>query len=302
MVARQLRWLLSGEVLIYVLLSAWLVARGGWSPLQATILALAIFFGVRLFIVGVTFGFMLKASDTVPAELRLGPVGVLRLALAEYVGFVAFFAVIQPFESFWMAPDRLPKSTGARPPLLLVHGYQCNRGFWLWMRPKLEAAGWTVATINLEPAWAEIDDNAPAIARRIDEILAATGATQVILIGHSMGGLSLRAYLRRYGRDKVARLISLGSPHQGTRLAPLGLGANARQMRVGSAWLAALGAVPLPPGSVSIWSCNDNYVFPHRACSTLEGAANVTVGGVAHLGMGFSPAVLGALLAALDSA
>jgi pimeloyl-ACP methyl ester carboxylesterase len=126
----------------------------------------------------------------------------------------------------------------------------------------------------------------------------------VILIGHSMGGLVLRAYLRRYGRDKVARIVTLGSPHQGTRLAHLGLGRNARQMRMGSSWLAELarpGAVPLPPGSVSIFSFQDNYVFPQQACSTLEGATNVAISGVSHLGMAFSPVVLGKILEALET-
>jgi pimeloyl-ACP methyl ester carboxylesterase len=62
----------------------------------------------------------------------------------------------------------------------------------------------------------DIDAYADGIARRIDEVLAATG-TSLILVGHSMGGLASRAYLRRHGVAKVARLITLGSPHQGTR-------------------------------------------------------------------------------------
>jgi pimeloyl-ACP methyl ester carboxylesterase len=124
----------------------------------------------------------------------------------------------------------------------------------------------------------------------------------VILVGHSMGGLVLRAYLRRCGGSKVARIVTLGSPHQGTRLARLGLGRNAQQMRIGSPWLAALGL----PGAVpaarlgSIFSFHDNYVFPQQACSTLEGAANVAIGGVSHLGMAFSPLMLGKLLEALE--
>ena len=298
-----MRRLLGGELLLYVVLSAWLLAYRGWTPGEAASLALGSFLGIRLFVTALTCTLMLVDADVVPAELQIGPVRALRIALEEYAGLIALFAVIQPFEAFWLGPDRLSKSTGVRPPLLLIHGYQCNRGFWFWQRPRLEAAGWTVATHNLEPVWGNIDDYAQGIERRIDEVLAATGARQVILVGHSMGGLVLRAYLRRYGRDKVARIVTLGSPHQGTRLACLGLGRNARQMRIGSSWLAALarpGAAPLPSGSVSIFSCHDNYVFPQRACSTLEGAINVAIGGVSHLGMAFSPVVLGKLLEALE--
>jgi triacylglycerol lipase len=299
MAARQFRWLLLGELLGYFLLGYWLVSGAGWTPLQAVGLALAGFFGGRLFIVGLTFVFMLQGRGTVPVELRIGPYGALRMVLEEFLGFVVLFSLIQPFEAFWLGPDRLAKPASGRPPLLLIHGYQCNRGFWFWLRPRLEAAGWTVATHSLEPVFSDIDAYAEGIARRIDEVLVATGAPQVILVGHSMGGLASRGYLRRHGTGKVARLITLGSPHRGTLLARLGLGPNARQMRVDSLWLRGL-AAPLPPASVSIYSCHDNYVFPQRACSTLEGAANVAIGGVSHLGMAFSPRVLGNLMEALE--
>jgi triacylglycerol lipase len=242
---------------------------------------------------------MLQGRGTVPVELRIGPYGALRMVLEEFLGFVVLFSLIQPFEAFWLGPDRLAKPASGRPPLLLIHGYQCNRGFWFWLRPRLEAAGWTVATHSLEPVFSDIDAYAEGIARRIDEVLVATGAPQVILVGHSMGGLASRGYLRRHGTGKVARLITLGSPHRGTLLARLGLGPNARQMRVDSPWLRGL-AAPLPPASVSIYSCHDNYVFPQQACSTLEGAANVAIGGVSHLGMAFSPRVLGTLMEALE--
>ncbi|MCX7150185.1 MAG: alpha/beta fold hydrolase [Rhodocyclales bacterium] len=299
-----MRWVLLVELLMYSALGGWLVARAGWTPLQATGLALTGFLGLRLFIVAVTFSLMLNHSSVVPDGLRLGPIQAVRMVIEEYVALVLMFVALVPFEGFWLGPDRLTRSSGRRLPLLLIHGYQCNRGFWFWLRPRLEAAGWTVATHNMEPVYADIDHYAEGIAGRVAEVLAATGAPQVILVGHSMGGLASRAYLRRYGRDKVARMITLGSPHHGSRLARLGLGPNASQMRIGSSWLGALGApgaVPLPQGSVSIYSCHDNYVVPQQAGSTLEGATNVAISGVSHLGMAFSPVVLDALLEALAS-
>ncbi|MBK8118539.1 MAG: alpha/beta fold hydrolase [Sulfuritalea sp.] len=304
MVARQMRLLLSGELLLYGVLSAWLVAQRGWTAPEALSLALASFLGLRLFVVAVTFGFMLTDSDSVAPEFRIGPARAVRMVLEEYVGLILLFTAIQPFEAFWLGPDRLAQSSGRRLPLLLIHGYQCNRGLWFWLRPRLEAAGWTVATVSLEPAWADIDSYAKAIDRRIDEVLAATGAPRVMLVCHSMGGPVSRAYLRRHGSDKVARIVTLGSPHQGTGLAVLGPGRNARQLRIGNPWLVALaapGAVPLPPASVSIFSYHDNYVFPQQACSTLADARHVAIGGVSHLGMAFSPLVLGKLLEALEA-
>lgn len=304
MAARQLRWLLGGELLFYTLLGSWLVARVGWTPLQAAGLGIAGFLGARLSLVLLSFGLMLRGSSPVPENLRIGPLQTVLMVLEEYAALILLFSMVQPFEKFWLGPDRLGHCAARRTPLLLIHGYQCNRGFWFWLRPKLEAAGWTVATHSMEPTWSEIDNYAEGIARRVDEVLAATGAPQLILIGHSMGGLACRAYLRRHGRAKVARLITLGSVHHGTWLASLGIGPNARQMRIGNPWLVALGAtdaVPLPPGSVSIYSCHDNYVFPQETGSRLEGAANIAIGGVSHIGMAVSPRLLGKLREVLES-
>lgn len=301
MAARQLRWILFGELLGYVIFGNWLVSRAGWTPQQGLALAAGLVFAGRMAFVLATFALAHPAADPVPPAMRLGPFGALRMGVGEYVAFFLLFTVVQPFERFWLGPDRLARGA-ARPPLLLIHGYQCNRGLWVWLRRKLEAAGWTVATLNLEPVYADIDSYAQGIARRIAEVLAATGAPQVILVGHSMGGVAARAYLRRYGADKVARLVSLGSPHQGTHLARFGLGRNARQMRLGSPWLAGLAAGDaLPPGSVSIYSRHDNYVAPQEAGSMLADAASVAIGGVGHLGMAFSPLILGRLLEALEA-
>jgi len=304
MVARQLRWLLLGELLFYTLLGGWLVSRCGWTPSQAAGLGLAGFLGLRLCLVLLSFGLMLRGSSPVPEHLRIGPRQSLHMVLEEYAALILLFSMVLPFEKFWLGSDRLGHCAARRLPLLLIHGYQCNRGFWFWLRPRLEAAGWTVATHSMEPTWTEIDNYADGIEQRIGEVLAATGAPQVILVGHSMGGLACRAYLRRHGRDKAARLVTLGSPHRGSLLSRLGLGPNARQMRIDSDWLLALGApgaVPLPPGSVSIYSCHDNFVYPQETSSRLEGATNIAISGVGHIGMGISPVVLGKLLAVLES-
>jgi triacylglycerol lipase len=303
MAARQLRWILFGESLGYLFWGYWLTAHAGWSFAEVAWFVAGFFFGGRLLFVLATFSFMLKWSVAVPEKFRIGPLQALRMVIEEYAALVVLFTVIQPFEKFWLGPDRLGHCATRPRPLLLIHGYQCNRGFWIWMRSRLEAAGWTVGTHSMEPVWTEIDNYADGIERRIDEVLAVTGAPQVILICHSMGGLAARTYLRRHGKGKVARLITLGSVHHGTELARLGVGPNARQMRIGNPWLIALGArdaVPLPQGSVSIFSYHDNYVFPPETSSRLEGATNVAIGGVSHLGMAFSQQVLGSLMKALE--
>lgn len=296
------RLMLAGEAVLYLLLGWLLVSWCGWAARQAVGLAMVLAVLGRTFVIATTFAFSRAYAAPPPAGCAIGAGRGLAMALRELAAFCLLFSVVMPFERLFMGADRLGRGEGGRLPLLLIHGYQCNRGYWLWLRRRLERAGWQVATISLHPVFEDIDGYVAQVARRIDEVCAATGAAQVVLVGHSMGGLVSRAYLRAHGNAKVAKLVTLGSPHHGSRLAVLGLGENGRQMIPGSDWLAGLnasGAVPLPE-TVSIYSCQDNYVMPQDS-SLLEGAKVVPLGGLGHLEMAFSPEVERVLLAELDA-
>jgi triacylglycerol lipase len=218
----------------------------------------------------------------------------------EYVAFIAMFTVIQPFERWFMGAERVRRLGRGEAPVLLVHGYGCNRGVWWRLRRRLEAAGWCVATLNLEPIYGSIDDYVEPLRVRVESVCAQTGAQQVILVSHSMGGLACRAYLARHGAKRVAKLVTLGAPHRGSLLARIGLGSNARQMEPGSPWIEALGQKGLPPGlaAVSIYSVHDNFVMPQEA-QRLEGADNQPTAGVGHLALLFSRRVGDGVIAAL---
>ena len=292
MLARILRLLLALEIAVYVTLALRCFdASPGGAALAVPLAMLT----VRVLIVALTYA--LAWAFHSPSS-RLSPLQALRMVLAEYAAFIAGFVLIMPFESWWMGPDRLQPVRDRRPPLLLIHGYGCSRGAWWWLRRRLEAAGWTVATINLEPIYTGIDNYVEPLARRIEAVLAETGATQLILVGHSMGGLVARAYFRRFGVQRVARLVTLGTPHSGSELARIGIGENARQMRSGSPWLQTLAQETAIPETIAIYSRHDNYVMP-QANLALPGAMNRALDGVGHLFMLFSPRVARALLAAL---
>ncbi len=297
------RLMLAGELVFYLLLGLFLTGRFGLLWQQAVGLALLLAVAGRCFIIGVTFAFSRAHAVPPPAGCRIGALRGIALYVREVAAFFALFTLIMPFERLLMRADRIGRSEGGRLPLLLIHGYQCNRGFWLELRGRLERAGWQAATISLDPVFSDIDGYVEQVARRIEEVCAAAGTEQLILVGHSMGGLVSRAYLRRHGNARVAKLVTLGSPHHGSKLAVLGLGENGHQMVPGSDWLAGLNApdaVPLPAATVSIYSCQDNYVMPQDS-SLLEGTKVVPLAGIGHLEMAFSPEIERVLLAELSA-
>jgi len=131
------------------------------------------------------------------------------------------------------------------------------------------------------------------LADEIERICEETQASQVVLVGHSMGGLIARAYLRDHGAARVARVITLGSPHHGSALARLAIGADGAQLRPGNPWLAALNATehaPPPVPIVSLFTWNDNFVAPQDS-AILAHATNIPFVGVGHLTLLFSAAV-----------
>jgi len=292
MLSRALRLSLVLEAALYFAAALFV---GAFEPATAGLLALA---GVALLRAAATALTFVAAR----ACSGLPPWQTLRLVVGEYAAILANFVVISPFENWWMDADRLQAdgaSVDTRPPILLVHGYCCSRASWWWLRRRLRGAGWRVATINLEPVFTSIDNYVEPLARRVDEVLAETGSDQLIVIGHSMRGLVARAYLRRFGEAKVARLVTLGTPHQGSRLAVIGFGDNARQMLPDSAWLQSLSGSPTRPDTLVIYSGHDNFVTPQDNL-LLPGAHGVAIDGVGHLAMLLSPRVARILLLAIE--
>jgi triacylglycerol esterase/lipase EstA (alpha/beta hydrolase family) len=137
--------------------------------------------------------------------------------------------------------------------------------------------------LSYGPPLASIERFAAQAAAKIDAMLAATGATQVVIVGHSMGGLVARAYLRRWGAAKVRRVITVGTPHQGSVLAHVFPGRSLAEMRPGNPWLEELGRATAAAGPpiVSLWSWHDSMVAP-QASSVLERAENVALMGIGH--------------------
>ncbi|MDH4395123.1 MAG: alpha/beta hydrolase [Limnobacter sp.] len=171
-------------------------------------------------------------------------------------------------------------------PVLLLHGYMCNSGVWVKTRQRLEKAGVSHMTITLEPAIGSIRKYPLRIHNAILELKAKTGAPQVKIICHSMGGVALRYYATEYGHNHVAAAITLGSPHYGTALSLLGVGKNVKQMAWGSFFLRTLREHPrdvdFQKKIISVWTAHDTIVSPPTSCK-LEFAQNIMLQGCGHM-------------------
>ncbi len=303
LVARALHGLLWLQLLSALGIGGYLygsLSRSGMAMLPA--MALAFFLGVgqvlllRMIITAYNFYLAAKFASPSPVKLSVWQYG--RLFFAEFLSTL--------YSSSW-AMHHCTFATGHMMgpsqalPVLLIHGYICNSGYWHHFSKILKRAKINHFALDLEPVFGSIEAYVPLVRGTVEAICAQTGAEKLIIVAHSMGGLVARAYLRAYGHEQIAAIITLGTPHHGTGLASRGPGLNSRQMvwksgasgGVSSAWLTDLEASENDASRAlitSIFSYHDNIVAPQLS-SYLLGANNIPLHGIGHVELALNPLV-----------
>jgi pimeloyl-ACP methyl ester carboxylesterase len=187
-----------------------------------------------------------------------------------------------------------------------VHGYICNHRVWDDMAQTLRQAGHPVLAIDLEPLFTSIDDYAAVIERAVSTLLTQTGSFKLALVGHSMGGLAIRAWLRTSNASRqaqVTRIITLGTPHLGTQIVSASATHNGTQMLWHSPWLAELAHSETMTQRALMriaLTRQDHVVYPQRE-QVLEGAQVTEFEGLGHLELCLAPQVIDWVCQQLDS-
>ncbi|MFE0645264.1 esterase/lipase family protein [Streptomyces sp. NPDC058877] len=242
--------------------------------------------------------------------MELGKVTALMKATALEVAILTGHLVLYPSGIVAERLSPTPTAVGeGRRPVVLLHGFVDNRSVFVLLRRSLARHGRDrIESLNYSPLTFDLRAAAELLGRRVEEIRARTGHAEVDVVGHSLGGLVARYYVQCLGGDsRVRTLVTLGTPHAGTTVAPL---ADAhplvRQMRPGSEVLQELAgpAAGCRTRLVSIWSDLDQVMVPVETARIDHPdllVHNVRVSGIGHLALPVHPTVAAWVCEALDA-
>lgn len=103
-------------------------------------------------------------------------------------------------------------------PVILLHGTISSKNAWQNLVLSLRNRGWAVFAPDYGlHGTQDVLTSAKDVAAYIEQVMAATGAEKIDIVGHSQGGLIARYWINEMGgAEHVHHLVTLSSPHHGT--------------------------------------------------------------------------------------
>ena len=155
----------------------------------------------------------------------------------------------------------------ARIPVLLVHGYGLNRACFTFLQTYLHTRGWEwVWAINHGPRSSPIPVFAKRLGRSIEQLCEDSGAEQVDIVAHSMGGIVAAYALKEFGyAPRVRRLITMGTPWSGTKTHVFGWRREGLDLAPNSEVIRSIQGYS--GHTTAIWSRYDHLAIPTESAA-----------------------------------
>ncbi len=158
----------------------------------------------------------------------------------------------------------LPKSNNhsSKKIIIFIHGYLGHSSDWTYFISKLNKNSTYLCYALNHTSFKSVPELAQKTTKEIEGLKLQP--KDIILIGHSMGGL-IASYIAENSDLPIKKVYSLGAPLLGTPIARYGMGSSCKDMIPLSPFLNGLKDQILnshPKKYFFLWSILDNTVFP----------------------------------------
>lgn len=236
------------------------------------------------------------------SNVGVAPAGVaVYFFFREYLWMLLYFAVyifIVPVEWFlWktgIISRKIPSTktlpnAQTSPLVIIIHGYFSTPTHWLLLQTRIKKYGHKdVIRLRYNPFSGSLEEWSSSFAQMLEPLRSR----KTLIVGHSLGGLIAIRMATLMPEDSVEKVITLGSPIKGTRLARFAVSRNARGLCPGAPDIEKTGALAekLKGKLVCFWSARDRLITPPEGGAS-ENAENVALEGIGHTGYHFDSSV-----------
>ncbi len=287
---------LTVEVLLLCLAGSWGMSLG--APFYLV-------FGLLLFAAGVWRAVLVLVTFALSGGFRgrelLPSIKTMAGEILVVLYLYSYAQVLRPIADrlrSWLASKLSSSALRTGPVIVLVHGFVCNSGLWSAMFKHLRQSGYSrIHAVDLDPFYHSMPKSLAEFDFQLSKIMQLESEHgEVVLIGHSMGGVLARVFQNLHP-ERVLAAISIGAPHAGTDLARLVSTIEAGPARPDTRWLVEFNAAiaaerntKLRP-ALNIWSDSDNIVYP-QGNAALSSDVDCRLNGLGHLHLVFSKRAL----------
>ncbi len=200
-------------------------------------IVLSIFLAVVFLFAGMTYVLYWYDTANGPGleNLRLRCQG--RLALCVLQGFlwalIAQSLAVLTFPLGWLPDRKKDEEKGGEnnPIIFTLHGLYHNRSAFFLVHRALKRAGFQDVRSWSYASWkTDFFQLSARLAHDLEAVHRLAPDHPILVIGHSLGGLLARHAITMLRPNTVTGCLTLGSPHQGSRLAVFALGKLGRSL------------------------------------------------------------------------